>query len=65
MKEYAVTVELVYFHDLFVKANSESEAVASVMDNQPFNDNFKVIAFGKEKQFDSIEYVSADEVNNV
>lgn len=64
MKEYAVEVELSYFDTVFIEAESKSEAISKVMDNYPFSDNYKVIAFGKEEDFANVEFAGIGEVEN-
>jgi hypothetical protein len=56
MEKYAVSVELVYYHTIYVEADSEQEAVAKAMDFDELTTNYKARIYDKEYDFTSVEY---------
>jgi hypothetical protein len=65
MNEYAVDVAFDYYDTIFVKADSEDEARDKIMNEFQFSEKYKVLAHGKEVDFDNIEFMAVGEVHNV
>jgi hypothetical protein len=64
MREYAVEVELAYYATIFVEANSPEEAEQIVMESDKFLPNYKVLAYGKEREFGNVEFMGVGDVVN-
>lgn len=63
MKEYAVSLELVYYHTAYVEADSEQEAIAKVMDSNEL-ESCKARIHDTEYEFDNIELIIAKKTND-
>lgn len=62
MKEYAVDLELSYYPTVFVKANSPDEARDLVMEKMEFMEGYKVLVYGKIKEFENVEFMGVGDV---